>query len=76
MEFHFTHPVPPDAFANVPGVTDLEIHSDVMRCTVRGPVDALIKAVARFEVVDLQSRQPGLEELFLEYYRDRREEPR
>jgi ABC-2 type transport system ATP-binding protein len=74
VEFHFTHPVPSDAFANVPGVTDLEVHSDVMRCTVRGPVDALLKAVARFEVVDLQSRQPGLEELFLEYYRDRREE--
>jgi ABC-2 type transport system ATP-binding protein len=76
MEFHFAHPVPADVFVDVPGVSDLEIHGDVVRCTVRGPVDALIKAVARFEVVDLQSRQPGLEELFLEYYRDRREEPR
>ena len=77
MEFHFAKPGPsqtrsPTYLAS----TDLEIHGDVMRCTVRGPVDALIKAVARFDVVDLQSRQPGLEELFLEYYRDRREEPR
>jgi ABC-2 type transport system ATP-binding protein len=76
MEFHFAHPVPADAFVGLPGISDLEIHGDAVRCTVRGPVDALIKAVARFEVVDLQSRQPGLEELFLEYYRDRREEPR
>jgi ABC-2 type transport system ATP-binding protein len=76
MEFHFAHPVPADVFVDVPGVSDLETHGDAVRCTVRGPVDALIKAVARFEVVDLQSRQPGLEELFLEYYRDRREEPR
>ena len=71
MEFHFAHPVPADAFVDVPGVSDLEIHGDVLRCTVRGPVDALIKAAARSEVVDVQSRQPGLEELFLEFYRGR-----
>jgi ABC-2 type transport system ATP-binding protein len=76
MEFHFATPVPADAFADIPGLSDVEVHRDVVRCTVRGPVDALIKAVARFEVVDVQSRQPGLEELFLEYYRDRSEEPR
>ena len=76
MEFHFAKPVPADAFADIPGLSDVEVHGDVVRCTVRGPMDALIKAAARFEVVDVQSRQPGLEELFLEYYRDRTEEPR
>jgi ABC-2 type transport system ATP-binding protein len=76
MEFHFARPVPAHAFTDLPGISDLDVHGDVVRCTVRGPVDPLIKAAARFEVVDLQSRQPGLEELFLEYYRDRREEPR
>ena len=50
-------------------------HRDVVRCTARGPVDAIIKAVARFEVVDVQSRQAGLEELFLGDYRDRTEGP-
>jgi ABC-2 type transport system ATP-binding protein len=76
MEFHFAQPVPADAFADVPGVSDLEIHGDVVRCTVRGSVDALIKAVARYEAVDVQSRQPGLEELFLEFYRARTENRR
>jgi ABC-2 type transport system ATP-binding protein len=60
----------------VPGVSDLEIHGDVVRCTVHGPVDALIKAAARYQVVDVQSRQPGLEELFLELYRGRTENRR
>jgi ABC-2 type transport system ATP-binding protein len=69
MEFHFARPVPFDAFADVPGISDLEIHGDVMRCRVQGQVDTLIKAVAQHEVVDLQSRQPGLEELFLGFYR-------
>jgi ABC-2 type transport system ATP-binding protein len=67
------HPVPAETFAHVPGVSDLEIHRDVVRC---GPVDALIKTVARYDVVDVQSRQPGLEELFLAYYRNRAEDPR
>jgi len=73
MDFHFAHPAPADAFAGVSGISDLEIHGDVVRCTVRGPVDALIKVVARYELVDIQSRQPGLEELFLELYRGRAE---
>jgi ABC-2 type transport system ATP-binding protein len=70
IEFHFTEPVPPKSFSNLPGVSDLELHGDAVRCTVRGPVDALIKAAARYELVDIQSQQPGLEELFLEYYRE------
>ena len=69
IEFHFAEPVPAGAFSNLPGVTDLELHGDAVRCTIRGPVDALIKAAARFELVDIQSQQPGLEELVLEYYR-------
>jgi ABC-2 type transport system ATP-binding protein len=70
MEFHFAHPLEANAFAGLAGVSDLEIHGDVLRCTVQGSVDALLKAVARYEVVDVQSRQPGLEELFLAFYRE------
>ena len=69
IEFHFTRPVPPAAFSNIPRVTNVEVHGDSVRCTVRGSVDALIKAAARYELVDIQSQQPGLEDLFLEYYR-------
>jgi beta-exotoxin I transport system ATP-binding protein len=69
IEFHFTRPVPPGTFSNIPGVTNLELHGDSVRCTVRGSVDALIKAASRYELVDIQSQQPGLEDLFLEYYR-------
>jgi ABC-2 type transport system ATP-binding protein len=70
MEFHFAHRLDTDAFDGLAGVSDLEIHGDVLRCTVQGSVDALLKAVARYEVIDVQSRQPGLEELFLAFYRE------
>jgi ABC-2 type transport system ATP-binding protein len=33
-----------------------------------GSVDPLIKAAARFEVVEVTSGEPSLEELFLTYY--------
>jgi ABC-2 type transport system ATP-binding protein len=69
VEFHFARPVPAAVFSDVPGVSDLEVHGDIVRCTVRGPVDALIKTVARFELVDVESQQPGLEEQFLEFYK-------
>ena len=49
-------------------LSDLEVHGESVRCSVRGPVDSVLKAAARYEVVDLRSHEPGLEELFLEYY--------
>jgi ABC-2 type transport system ATP-binding protein len=73
IEFHFAAPVTASDFSDIPGVSDLEVHGDVVRCAVRGSVDPVIKAAARFEAVDLRSHEPGLEELFLEYYRG--EEP-
>jgi ABC-2 type transport system ATP-binding protein len=60
--------VPADTFADLPGVSGLEVHGETVRCSVRGPVDPVIKAAARYEVVDLRSHEPGLEELFLQYY--------
>jgi hypothetical protein len=40
----------------------------VLRCTVVGSMDELLKAVARRQVRTLSSVEPGLEEVFLAYY--------
>jgi beta-exotoxin I transport system ATP-binding protein len=68
LEFHFTSPVPADAFTGLPDVHDVEVHGDVMRCTVAGAMDPVVKAAARFEVVDLTSHEPSLEDIFLTFY--------
>jgi ABC-2 type transport system ATP-binding protein len=68
IELHLASPVPTDAFAGLPGVRDLEIHGDVVRCTVSGSMDALIKAAARLEVIDIESHEPSLEDIFLTFY--------
>ncbi len=68
LEFHFASPVPIDAFTGLPDVHDVEVHGDVMRCTVAGAMDPVVKAAARFEVIDLSSHEPSLEDIFLTFY--------
>jgi ABC-2 type transport system ATP-binding protein len=68
LEIHFAQAVPPGAFAGVSGVRDLTVEDSILRCTVMGSLDALVKAAAQFEVVNLISHEPSLEEIFLAYY--------
>jgi ABC-2 type transport system ATP-binding protein len=45
------------------------VNGELLRCTVAGSADALVKAAAQFPVVSLLSHEPDLEELlFLAYY--------
>ena len=68
LEFHFGSPVAPEAFADLPGVHDVTVEDHALRCTVRGKPDALIKAVARYEVTKLIAHDTSLEDIFLSYY--------
>lgn len=68
LEIHFSGPVPPEAFSNLPGLQDVTVEDSRVRCTVMGKPDALIKVAARYEVVKLISEEPSLEEIFLSYY--------
>jgi ABC-2 type transport system ATP-binding protein len=70
LEIHFAEPVGAETFMGLPGVQDVEAHSDVVRLSLQGHVDAIIKAAARFEVVDLETQQPSLEDAFLSLYGD------
>ena len=70
LELHFSRPVPTEAFLDLPGVQDVEVEEDVVKCTVIGWPDALVKAAGRFEVTKLVSHEPNLEDVFLSYYGD------
>jgi ABC-2 type transport system ATP-binding protein len=39
-----------------------------LRCTVVGDIDAVVKAAARYRVVNVVSNDPSLEEIFLAFY--------
>ena len=68
LEVHFAKPVPPEEFTKIDGVRDIIIDNDTLRCTVTGALDAFVKRAAQYEVVNLISQEPNLEEIFLTYY--------
>jgi ABC-2 type transport system ATP-binding protein len=74
VEIHFETPVQAAEFAALPGVRDLRVDGQVLRCRLAGRADALVKAAGRHTVIDLLSEEPDLEELFFAYYRDNGEE--
>jgi ABC-2 type transport system ATP-binding protein len=68
VQIRFGIPVPATAFQHLPGARDVAVDGELLRCTVAGSADALVKAAAQFPVVSLLSHEPDLEELFLAYY--------
>lgn len=68
VTFHFAAPVPNGSFASVSGIREVVIDGNVATFVVEGSIDELLKAAARYEVVDLFSHEPDLEDTFLEYY--------
>ena len=68
LEIDFVAPVPAEAFVGLPGVTDVILTGETLRCTVHGSVDALLKRAAAFEVRRIRSVDTSLEEIFLAYY--------
>jgi ABC-2 type transport system ATP-binding protein len=69
VEVTFTTPPPEGAFEDVPGVHEVDRNGQVVRLTLEGSADPLVKALARFEVHALDSHEADLEDVFLELYR-------
>lgn len=58
---------PPD-LTGVEGVSSVEVHGSTATCQVRGAVAPLLRALADSDVLELLSREPSLEEIFLSHY--------
>ncbi|MFQ5946475.1 MAG: ATP-binding cassette domain-containing protein [Anaerolineae bacterium] len=66
----FREEVDPKPLAAVPGVRMLsENHEMGVTLEIEGEMDALIKALASYPVVDFETRRPSLEEVFLSFYK-------
>lgn len=68
IEIRFDQPVPPDRFSKIKGVNDLTVQNEILRCTVIGELDTLVKTAAEYHVINITSHAPSLEEVFLTYY--------
>jgi len=69
VEIHFAAPVTADEFADLPGVSAVEVTGTLLTCRLDGRADPLVKTAARHTVISLLSEEPDLEELFVTYYR-------
>jgi len=69
VEATFSTPPPEEAFANLPGVRELARRGPVVLLALEGSADPLIKALARYEVLALDSHEADLEDFFLTLYR-------
>jgi ABC-2 type transport system ATP-binding protein len=74
MRFHdvvmeFGGDVPEAAIRAAAGVEDVVVNGKRVTCTVHGGFDPLLAAIRESNVLDLVSREPSLESIFLTYYR-------
>lgn len=73
VRIQFRRDVDPTPLTQVPGVSLLKRDNGrAVTLQVEGEMDALLKAVAAYPVVDFETERPSLEEIFLAYYEDER----
>jgi ABC-2 type transport system ATP-binding protein len=58
----------PPSLRNVDGVRDVVVDGNAVRCHLAGPIQPLLDALHGHTVVEMLSREPSLEELFLAHY--------
>ncbi len=68
--FHFSMPVDPSTFTSLPSVVAVEPRGDALALTIQGELDEVVKEAARHTIVNVETREPSLEEIFLRAYRD------
>ncbi len=68
VEIRFGGPVPPEVFAGLPGVRSVDVEGDLLRASVAGSVDSLVKTASRYTVESIAGHEADLEDVFLAYY--------
>ncbi len=68
VEIVFAGSVPSADFTDLEGVGALSIEGGVLRCTLEGSADGLIKAAARHTTLSITSEEPDLEDYFFHGY--------
>jgi ABC-2 type transport system ATP-binding protein len=70
VELTFATPVAVAIFEGIPGVQDVVATDATVSMRVSGPIGAVIAAAAPHGLVDVVSREPNLEDVFLAQYGD------
>ncbi len=68
VELRFAGTVPVDEFKQIAGVSEVTSEDHVLRMRVSGAIAPVVRAAAKYELLDFVSREPTLEETFLAQY--------
>ncbi len=68
VELRFAAPVAASEFERIDGVSQLNADGEVLRMQVEGPIGPVIAAAGRHELLEVVSREPNLEDVFLAHY--------
>jgi ABC-2 type transport system ATP-binding protein len=68
VEVVFATPVAPAIFESIDGVSAVEADGNAIKMRVNGPIGSVIAAAAPHGLLDVVSREPNLEDVFLAQY--------
>ena len=72
MAFDFADRVDVTEFSALKGISAVEAQNGHLRFRVTGELDEVVKTAAKHHVTNLEYREPNLEEIFLEYYGEKK----
>jgi ABC-2 type transport system ATP-binding protein len=61
----------PPEITGLPGIDTAESRPGQLRFTLTGPPGPALRALANADITSIEVREPGLEEIFLEFYGDK-----
>ena len=64
----FVENVDAETFESIPAIKNIDVLNNQLSFEISGPIDNIIKAIAKYEVSDVKIHEPDLEEIFLSYY--------
>lgn len=69
-EFHITLASTPNPahFRGMSTVRDLRVEGKIITCSVRGRLNELVRVLSKYDVVNIESRELDLEEVFMKLY--------
>lgn len=68
VTIRFRDPVNVSALAGLPGITNVEANGSTLRLCLKGDYNPLLEALRDQYIVDIDTEEPSLEEIFLSYY--------
>ncbi len=68
VTLHFRDPVDTAPLAGVPGVSDITADGHTLRLRLHGDYNPLLQALSSQYIIDIDTQEASLEEIFLSYY--------